>query len=244
VIVLAACAVMLCALATVAEAGGAAKRKTVHLRVVTSTGRTLAEERETTGTTEIKARGRADCFGEGTGGSGDRVRVRGATALGVLADVAEKVDALRPLLVTDSFLDDGFGLGVCGVGGFKAAGDAYWYLKRDHVGASISGSQLKLHRGDDVLWYLTPSYPPPVELALEAPASASNGTVTVRVFEYDDLGARASAAGARVHGGDGTVTTDGQGRATVPLGPGAAELWATRTSDGAIPSNHERVKAG
>ena len=118
---------------------GAAKTTSVHLRVVTSAGRTLAEEAERTGTTEIKTRKHADCFGKGTGGSGDRVKVHRATALGVLADVAEKVDALNPLLITDAFVDDGFGLGVCAVGGVNPPATGYWYAeakprRRDRLG--------------------------------------------------------------------------------------------------------------
>ena len=95
-----------------------------------------------------------------------------------------------------------------------------------------------------MLWYLTPSFPPPVELELRAPDAASAGEVAVRVFAYDDAGERSPAASARVRGGDAVVTTDADGRATVPVSEAPAELWATRSSDGAIPSNHERITGG
>ena len=72
---------------------------------------------------------------------------------------------LAPLSVTDAFADQGFGLGVCGIGGFRSKGSSFWYVKRNHVGAQVSGSQLKVRQGDDILWYLTPSYPPPPELS-------------------------------------------------------------------------------
>ena len=89
----------------------------------------------------------ANCFGQGTGGSGDRVEVKGATALGAVRDALEPDRDLRPLSVTDAFLDDGFGLGVCGIGGFESQGSSFWYLKSDHVGAQVSGSQLTAAAG-------------------------------------------------------------------------------------------------
>ena len=85
-------------------------------------GKTLAELRQYTGTASDQDRpGMPNCFGQGTGGSGDRVAVEGATALGAVRDALGSVPALRPLSVTDAFADQGFGLGVCGIGGLTIA---------------------------------------------------------------------------------------------------------------------------
>jgi hypothetical protein len=211
----------------------------IDLRVVNTAGRTLAEHRQYTGTVQIKTDRHANCFGHGTGGSGDRVKVKGATALGAVRDGLVRDRDLRPLSVTDAFLDDGFGLGVCGIGGFESQGSSFWYLKGDHVGSQVSGSQLKLHRGEDVLWYLTPSFPPPPELRLKAPARAQpNVPYQVTVYSYADDGTRSAAAGATVTGA--ALPTGSGGHTMVTSTAGGNEmLQATRGQS--IPSNHVKV---
>ena len=59
--------------------------------------------------TSVKTSPKATCFGAGTGGSGKSVTIKGATALGLLAQAAKSTAALRPLLITDAF---DFGLGA------------------------------------------------------------------------------------------------------------------------------------
>jgi hypothetical protein len=216
-----------------------AATKGADLRVVNSAGRVLAEQRQYTGTVKIKTDPRADCFGA-PGGSGDRVRVRGATALGLVRDALGSDRDLRPLSVTDQF---SFGLAVCGIGGYEAHGSSFWYLKHEHAGAQVGGDQLRLSDGDEVLWYLAPGFPPPPELVLRAPARAQPGVpFEVTVFEYEDDGSRSPASGARVTGGDNASTTGAGGVASVTVSdPGTAKLRATRSADGAIPSNGVKV---
>jgi hypothetical protein len=216
-----------------------AATKSVDLRVVNTAGKTLAEHRQYTGTVKIKADRQANCFGQGTGGSGDRVRVRGATALGAVRDGLAWDRDLRPLSVTDAFLDDGFGLGVCGIGGFESQGSSFWYLKGDHVGSQVSGSQLRVHRGEDVLWYLTPSFPPPPELRLKAPARAQPGVpYQVTVYSYADDGTRSAAAGAAVTGAAAPTGAGGHTMVT-STEAGTDRLQATHGQD--IPSNRVKV---
>jgi hypothetical protein len=209
------------------------------LRVVNSAGRTLAEQRQYTGTVQIRTDPDADCFGP-PGGSGDRVTVPGATGLGIVRDALETDRDLRPLSITDQF---SFGLAVCGIGGFEAGGSSFWYLKRNHVGAQVGGDQLRLRQGDQVLWYLSPGFPPPVELALRAPARAKPGVpFEVTVLQFDDAGAARAAAGATVSGGTTPVRTGPQGKAMVTVSTqGTRTLRATRSSDGSIPSNRADV---
>lgn len=234
------CAAAILALISVIPAAAAAapaKSGPADLRVVDSTGETLADHVQYTAETQVKARPEADCFGEGTGGSGDRATVAGRTALGAVIDASPWDRDLRPVLVTDSF---DFGLGVCGFGEAIAPSTGFWYLKIDHVAAQVGGDQAKVKKNDEVLWYLVEDFnqPTPVELELDAPKSA-DGPFEVTVHQYADNGDRSPAAGVAVSGAgaptgaDGTTTVDGGG---VPgVGFDFRELRATR--DGAIPAD-------
>ncbi len=228
--------VIACALAVLFAASSAAiatAKVPVDLRVVGGGGKVLAEEALRTGTTSVPTSPKATCFGKGTGGSGRAVKIKGATALGLLGQAAKSTAALRPLLLTDSF---DFGLGICGVGGYSATSKLSWYLKVNHKDPELGGELVKLEAGDEVLWALEP-YPYPNELSLVAPAEAGAGApFEVRVFAYDDKGKRKPAGGATVTGA--SAPTDAEGRATVTL-TGAATLRATHGKD--IPSNQAAV---
>lgn len=216
-----------------------AATKGADLRVVNTAGKALGEFRQYTGTVRIRTDPDADCFGP-PGGSGNRVKVPGATGLGIVRDALETDRALRPLSITDQF---SFGLGVCGIGGFEASGSSFWYLKHNHAGSQVGGDQLKLEGGDQVLWYLSPGFPPPVELILKAPARAKPGVpFEVSVVQFDDSGTRLPGAGATVTGGTAPVTTGPDGNATVTVATqGTSTLRAIRSSDGSIPSNSVAV---
>lgn len=230
-----ACAAVV--LLTVPAAAGAKTKVGANLRVVGPSGQSLTQHVQYTAGVQVPTDPNAVCFGPDTGGSGARVKLTGATALGLVQDGGSVDRDLRPLSVTDAF---DFGLGVCGIGGFQPQGAASWYLKHDHAGAQVGGDQLKVTKGDDVLWYLAPTFPYPPELGLEAPGRADPGTdVTVEVSEYADDGTQTPAAGATVSGAAAPVTTDAQGRATVPVGSGNVRLRATRGAD--IPSNEAAV---
>jgi hypothetical protein len=223
----AACAL---ALSLPMVASAAAKAVPAELRVVGKGGKVLTEGALRTGTTTIKTSPKANCFGAGTAGSGQSVTVKGATALGLLAQASKSTASLRPLLITDAF---DFGLGICGVGASKVSGKASWYLKVNHKGATVSGDAVKLKPGDEVLWDLAPSYPYPNELALEAPEQVETGVpFEVRVFSYDEKGKRKTVSGATVNGASAPTGPDG--RATVTLAepsPTVAGLHATHGKD-------------
>ncbi len=219
-------------------AGASAATQGADLRVVAPGGKTLAEFRQYTGTVDIGTDRGANCFGQGTGGSGDRAKVTGPTALGAVRDALETATDLRPLSVTDAFLDDGFGLGVCGIGGFKSQGSSFWYLKRNHAGAQVSGSQLHVSQGDDILWYLSPTFPPPPELALVGPSRAQPAVpYQVTVYSYADDATRTPAAGASVT--HASQPTDAAGHTMVRSPVGTDLLRATRAQS--IPSNQVKV---
>ena len=232
-----ACAAL--ALTLIASAAQARTRTVPgDLRVVSPGGETLAEHTQYTGTVRIRTSRQADCFGKGTGGSGERVTVQGPTALGILRDAARPDPDIKPLSITDAF---SFGIGLCGIGGYEAPQNGYWYLKVNHEASQSGGDQTTISRGDDVLWYLIKNYnaPTPKELVLKAPARARPGEpFTAKVIEYADDGTRSPAEGARVTGA--AAPADANGEVTVS-GSGLLALQATEP--GAIPSNHEVVCA-
>src|SRR5690349_18559448 len=103
-----------------ASAAAAAKSKTISgdLRVVDSKGRILAQQTQFTGgDVRVKTDKSADCFGDGTGGSGKRVEIPRLTALAQLADAGSSDRSVRPLSITDAF---DFGLGLCAIGRAEA----------------------------------------------------------------------------------------------------------------------------
>lgn len=233
-------AIIAIATACIALPATAGASKPADVRVVDDRGRTLAEHTQYTGTTKIRARKKADCFGDGTGGSGKKTKVPGATALGVTEDGRRWDRNINPLLVTDAF---DFGLGVCGFGRAKAPQTGYWYLKVNHVGSQVGGDQARLKARDEVLWYLIDDFnrPTPDELMLKAPARAT-GEFEVKVWSYSDDGSREPTVGAKVTGAqkptgpDGRTTVDADAPAN---GTTSAKLRATRP--GAIPSNARKV---
>ncbi|MFN2612335.1 MAG: hypothetical protein ABR536_03070 [Solirubrobacterales bacterium] len=215
------------------------------LRVVTDTNRVLADVRQYTDTTAVPTSPQAKCFFGGVGGSGRPVTVAGATALGVVADAAQSLGSLSPILVTDEY---SFGLGVCGFGGVSSGPANFWQVRVDHKATQVGGDQVALSRGDDVVWALVPSpvcdFNPPYtckptepELVIEAPARARPGVpFTATVFEYNDTGFNKPALGASVNGA--LAPTDAQGHTQVTLARTGA---VTASRVGAIPSRSLRV---
>lgn len=228
-----------CLLAFTMVASAEAKSKSVptQLRVVDSQGNTLAEQTQYTGAVDIKTDWHADCFGDGTGGSGDKVSLDDPNALGLLSDGATADRALKPLSVTDSF---DFGLGLCGIGKAVAPSTGFWYLKQNHFGSQTGGDQTIVKKGDDILWYLIDDFndPTPDELVLSAPGKVKQGEpITVKVVSYTDDGKKTPAEGAKVTGADGP--TDAKGKTTVTADEDLVGLTATRK--GSIPSNTDVI---
>lgn len=206
------------------------------VRVVASDGQELTDVRQYLGKTVVPTSPAADCFGPGNGGSGAKVTQIGPDALSAVVEASASKERLRPLLISDAFLDDGFGLGLCAVGGYAAPPAGFWYLKVNHKNPNLGGSLVTVGPDSETLWYLTPTFPPGAELALNAPVRALPGApVPVQVLAYDDKGAVSAAAGAIVLGGDAPAVADGSGVATLTFaGPGTRVVGATRSGD--IPS--------
>ncbi|MGI8727293.1 MAG: hypothetical protein ACR2K6_06385 [Solirubrobacterales bacterium] len=233
---------VLCAALLIPAAAGATRP--AELRAVDSGGETLAQHTQYTGKSKIKTSPDADCFGEGTGGSGEKVTVPGATALGILDDAtgfekANRFAGVKPLGVSDFF---DFGITVCEIGGAVAPSTGYWYLKVNHIASQAGADGTRLRTDDQVLWYLITDFeaPVPLELELEVQARAERESVDqvgVQVWEYADDGSRSPAKGATVTGA--SKPTNGAGRTKldeVPEG-GLSDLQAAR--EGSIPSAFE-----
>jgi len=219
----------------------AAKGPLAELRVVGTGGKVLAEKPVPMLGTSVKTSPKAECFGKGSGGSGDDVQLKGNTAMGLLASGAKTTAALRPLLISDHF---DFGLALCGIGGSVAKGSSSWYLKINHESLEVGGEVAKIKPGDEVLWALVkteaPDFAYPDELVLSAPNAVKAGmSFTVRVMAYDGKGKAKPQAGAKVTGA--AQPTGADGRTTVTLGK-PAKLIAR--ASGEIPSAREPVCVG
>jgi hypothetical protein len=231
----AACALALI-IALSAAAAAVAKGPLVDLRVVGKGGTVLAEKPAGAGPVSVKTSPQADCFGPGTGGSGDSVAVKAPTAMSALATASKSTASLRPLLLTDAF---DFGLGLCGIGGSEASKELSWVFKVNHVAPEISGDAVRVKAGDEVLWALVP-FPYPDELFLQAPSRVEPGRpFAVRVFAYDAKGKRKPAAGVTVGGAGAPTGKDGT--TTVVLRK-PQRLIARNGED--IPSNRVAVCVG
>lgn len=220
----------------------AAQTKWADLRIVSHTGRTLAEFRQYSGSTTVRSSTKADCFGSPS--KDRRYRLDSPNALGAVKEALASDRALRPLVLSDAFVDDGFGLGVCSMGGFETVGFSYWDLIVDHVVSSTGASLTPVHNGDRALWYFTSGSEPasgPRELALRAPASATPGDpFTVRVLRFTGQGKSSPAGGVAVAAGGSPVgTTRPDGKLRIRLARSAA-LEATGTAND-IPSNRVAV---
>jgi hypothetical protein len=232
-VVLAFLGACLLAVVPVSVAKAASDDVPAGLRVVDSKGETLAQQTQYTGAVKIKTDPQADCFGAGTGGSGDPVRLEEPNALGLVADGGTASKTLKPLSISDHF---DFGIALCGIGRAVAPDTGYWYLKKNHAGTTTGGDQTPVKRGDEILWFLIEDYndPVPDELSLIAPADASPGEkISVKVVSYADNGERRPAEGAKVAGA--AKPTDAEGVTTVTADEDVLELTARRK--GSIPSN-------
>jgi hypothetical protein len=233
------------AIVVYAVTAGAAAGKTrwADLRVVTHTGKTLAEFRQYTGSTAVRSSRRADCFA-GSSSSDRRYRLKGASALGILKDALASDRDLRPLTLSNAYVDSGLGLGVCSIGGFETVDFSYWDLIRDDVASSTGAEFVPVRDGDEILWYFTSGSEPesgPRELVLAAPPYAGPGDpFTVKVVRFSAQGNRSPAPGVDVFAANRKLgTTGANGEAQVRLTTSAA-LEAIGTPDD-IPSNHVAV---
>lgn len=92
----------------------------------------------------------------------------------------------------------------------------YWEIFVDNVAASAGACELKLHRGEQLLFAAVPDSGTTYPLALEAPKSASVGhQFTVKVVYFNGLGKAKPLPGATVSVAGHSAKTNSHG--TIPL---------------------------
>jgi len=217
-------------LVLIASPAAEAKSKFADIRVVTSTGDTIAEHRQYTDDVKVKASKEADCFGAGNPSSDDRYKLDEPNVLGALIDASSSDKDLKPLLITDAFVDDGFGFGVCDIGGVETSGFSYWYSAVNGVASSTGPDLIPVSNGDENLWYLTTGSEQgfPSELSIDAPTAVlPDDPFTVTVTRTLADGTTQPAEGAVVGG----ETTGADGTVELTIGNGTTEFVATGGPD-------------
>ena len=220
-----------CLLAATAAAPATAAPVTAKVRVEAAGKALDPGYRYVTGATTFRTSKSPAC-----GGSGERRKLDGPTALGALFSAAGYNARLRPVEVSDQF---DFGLFVCGIGGHQS-GESFWSLRVNHVIAEVGADQFGLRQGDEVLWSFTKIDGPNSgsELVLEAADRTvqAGEAVQVRVLAYDAQGKSAPAEGVTLASG---VTTDAEGRAQLVFDAASRRtVRGTRGND--IPTEPER----
>jgi hypothetical protein len=177
--------------------------KWTDVRVVSHSGETLAEHRQYTESARVRTSVEADCFGPSNPSTGETYKVKEPTVLGALIDASKMDDDLKPLMITDGFVDDGFGFGVCDIGGLETEGFSYWYSSVNGTGSTTGPDLIPVQNGDANLWYLTTGSESgfPSELRLKAPARALvDEPFTAKVTRLLPDGSKEPAEGVAVEG--------------------------------------------
>jgi len=204
-----------------------------ELRVVDSNGGVLADHTQYAANLKLKSDPQANCFGPGTGGSGEKVSVPAQTALGLLGS-GSGLGSIRPVSITDAF---DFGVGLCGIGKAVAPSTGFWYLKKNHEASLTGGDQTSIEAGDEIVWYLVEDFnnPPPAELSIEGPVLGQVGKdIKVKVVEYADDGSRSPAEGVEVSGAEEPTNAGGTATIRNDLEDGPFPSVAIATREGAI----------
>jgi hypothetical protein len=98
----------------------------------------------------------------------------------------------------------------------------------------------RLRSGADVVWFYCRQFSTgSCQRSLELTTELDGRSATVTVRGYDDSGEGVEVAGATVHAGDETATTDASGRATLTLKRGRHDVYASKKH--AIRSFDKRV---
>ncbi|HYH62447.1 MAG TPA: hypothetical protein VD766_11330 [Solirubrobacterales bacterium] len=227
----------------IAASAADAKPKYTDIRVITNEAVTLAEHRQYTEKVKVQASTGADCFGESNPSSDAKYTLTEPNTLGALVDSASNDSDLDPLLITDAFFDDGFGFGVCDMGGLETEGFSYWYSAVNGTGSTTGPDLIPVKNGDANLWYLTTGEEPgfPSELVIEAPARVTaNEPFEVTVTRLKADGSQEPAAGVTVS--SPPTETNADGEATFMVGPGQATFQAMGGIDD-VPSSEVPVCA-
>ena len=185
-----------------------------------------------------------------SGGSGSTVsfRLEGSSST-VCQGQITTTNALQ--LVKDAALSCGytyniqqlsFGPYLDKIGSDQAAGSQGWLYLVNYQQASVGAADYQLLSGDSVLWYFGEYTWQPLRLNLSKRQAQAGEIVVATVESSSDGVAWQKVSGASVKGGSSTLTTDGQGQATVTVGSASLALWAEGT--GYVRSERLGVQVG
>jgi Domain of unknown function (DUF4430) len=149
------------------------------------------------------------------------------------------IDALETASALGEFYyhvtQSSFGPYVNQVGRYAAAGQTGWVFKVNGILPPVGANQVRLQKGDSVLWYWAQFGVAggPKTLVL----SRAGKRPCYRVLSQDDAGKLTPALGAVLHVGKRTVKTQGSTQAAIGcVGPHRG-LLVRATLDGAVRSN-------
>jgi hypothetical protein len=239
---LASVAAALTAAAGSPAAGGPAEVQ-AELRVEGPKGNLIPGRTYTTGTERVKRSKGNNCKPRK-----GRIRVPGATALGIAETASDDLRRLPPVRVRP----DDFGLFVCEIGGFigrpfdDPEGFSGWTYWVNYAGGTQAAELQTLEEGDQVLWVFSDFGDRNINTgdALElngVPETDADGTFTVEVVAHAFNGTPTPRAGAKIKGAE-DVQDLGGGEYEVTVGDGRSKLYAKHKPD--IPSNQEKVVVG
>jgi hypothetical protein len=211
-----------------------------ELRIEGPRGNLIPGRKYTTGTERVKR-----SKGLGCKHRKGKVKVPGATALGIAETASDELRKLPPVRVRP----DDFGLFVCEIGGFigrpfdDPEGFSGWTYWVNYAGGTQAAELQTLEEGDEVLWVFADFGERNINTgdALEltdVPKTDADGTFTVEVLSHTFDGTPTPLAGAKIKGAD-DVEDLGGGEYEVTVGAGRSTLYAKHKPD--IPSNQEKV---
>jgi hypothetical protein len=142
---------------------------------------------------------------------------------------------------------DSAGLYVRAISGERAKGRRGWVYKiGNKVGTAGAADPAgpfgrgRVKAGTRVTWFFCTLRGRGCQRTLAIkPRPTGDGAVEVTVKGYDDFGKGRAVKGATVHAGEETAKTNRNGRATLQLEPGSAEVWAS--AKGLVRSYEEAV---
>jgi len=200
-------------------ASSAAASVPVDIHVVTNDGAQLANLRQyAPSAAKVRTFAGDDCIDPTPPpkqSSGQTYTQSAPNMLSALDEASDATPSLQPFRISDADYASFGSLTICSIGVSTPPG--FWFLATNHVGNPAGADQTFIKPGDQLTFYRTPSdFTADEELTLDAPARTTPGSpITAQVRAYSGEGAVAPGAGATVTGGDGPVSPDAAGNATV-----------------------------
>lgn len=142
----------------------------------------------------------------------ERIDVATPSPITAAADYADNVEGVDHIAK-----DFGWGILLCGLGGYIGDNDDFWLVKINNKsnlpGGGFVTSTTPLSAGDELLWYFTNSsitHTLDVNLPAEGTTGVAVAGVVSKYSNFND--AKTAARGAKLEAGDGAATADINGK--------------------------------